>query len=119
MRLLTFFSIVIALSLVLLSIACTKIDTYNKDVKSKIARVEKQSYSGMVTEYYKNGNKKYETKYDNGKPCGKYLTWFKNGTKKAEGKYKKGQRVGLWKWYNEKGTVNFTVLYEESSIAEL
>ena len=119
MRTLTLISSAIVLSLAVLSIACTKIDTCNNDVKSEVATVEKQSYSGVVTEYYKNGNKKYETKYDNGKPSGKYLTWFKDGTKKAEGEYQEGQRVGLWKWYNEKGKVNFTVIYENSGIAEL
>ena len=119
MRTLSLISGIVVLSLVVLSIACTKIDTSSNNVKSKAVTVEKQSYSGVVTEYYKNGNKKYETKYNDGKPSGKYLTWFKDGTKKAEGEYQEGKRVGLWKWYNEKGKINFTVIYENSGIAEL
>jgi antitoxin component YwqK of YwqJK toxin-antitoxin module len=100
-------------------LSCTETNNNNSKIKSEVASVEKQSYSGVVTEYYKNGNKKYETKYVNGKPSGKYLTWFKNGTKKAEGEYQNGQRVGLWKWYNEKGKVNFTVIYDNTGIAEM
>lgn len=119
MRTLMLFSSAIILSLTVLTISCTKIETSNNDAKSEVATVQKQSYSGVIIEYYKNGNKKYQTKYNNGKPSGKYLTWFKDGTKKAEGEYKDGQRVGLWKWYNEKGSVNFTVIYENSGIAGL
>jgi len=119
MRTLTLISCAVVLSITILSVACTKVEISNNDVKSEVATVEKQSYSGVITEYYKNGNKKYQTKYNNGKPSGKYLTWFKDGTKKAEGEYQDGQRVGLWKWYNEKGNVNFTVIYDNTGLAEL
>lgn len=117
MRALTFISVIT--TLIIFTISCTKENKTNSNVKSEIVSVNKQSYSGKVTEYYKNGNKKYETTYDNGKPSGKYLTWFKDGSKKAEGEYQEGQRIGLWKWYSEKGKVNFTVIYDNSSLAEL
>jgi len=119
MRTLSYISGIVVIVVLVLFFACTNSNTSESSLKSDVATVEKQSYSGMVTEYYKNGNKKYETKYDNGKPSGKYLTWFKDGTKKAEGEYEEGKRVGLWKWYSEKGKVNFTVIYENSGIAEL
>jgi antitoxin component YwqK of YwqJK toxin-antitoxin module len=105
---------------VLLAVSCSQIEKKSDSVQNvQVSDVQKQSYSGQVVEYYQNGNKKYEIKYVEGKPNGKYLTWFSDGSKKAEGEYKEGKRIGLWKWFSEKGNVNFTVVYNETEMANL
>ena len=57
-------------------------------------------YSGDVFGLYKNGQKKYEGTWKNGKEDGKWTDWYENGQKEYEGTYKDGKLDGIWiKWY--------------------
>lgn len=110
---------IILSGLLLLSTSCTNSDNSNELQTDSTTIVLEDTYSGQMVEYYKNGNKKFDVKYINGEPDGHYLTWFKDGSKKTEGDYEKGKRSGIWKWYNNKGKINFTVIYNNESIASL
>jgi antitoxin component YwqK of YwqJK toxin-antitoxin module len=46
--------------------------------------------------WYKNGQKKSEITYKDGKKDGKWTHWRENGEKKSEGTYKDGELNGLW-----------------------
>ena len=39
---------------------------------------------GLHTEWYKNGKKKFEGTFKDGKPVGLLTNWFDNGQKKEE-----------------------------------
>jgi len=80
-------------------------------VKSTIGNRIENYYTGKIIEFYKNGVKKFEVKYLQGKPDGRYYCWFKTGQIKNTGEYLNGKRIGVWKWYNEKGVVEYLIDY--------
>ena len=57
---------------------------------------------GKFTRWYKNGQKKLEINFINGKRNGKYTSWFKNGQKELESNWKDGKEDGKWThWYDD------------------
>ncbi len=55
---------------------------------------------GLYTEWYKNGNKKLEYTYNDGKMDGLRTFWYEDGQKRWLSSYKDGERDGLWtEWY--------------------
>jgi len=67
--------------------------TYHKKSRTEI---EKVKYEG----YHKNGQKKEEGTYKDGKEDGKWTEWHQNGQKWEEGTYKDGKADGKWtEWY--------------------
>jgi len=81
------------------------VETYeNGNIKSITShketrnRIEKVKYE----EYYKNGQKKEEGTYKDGKEDGLWTYWYKNGQKMYEGAYKDGKADGKWtRWYED------------------
>ena len=56
--------------------------------------------NGVHTQWYKNGKKKFEGTFKNGKPVGLVTNWFDNGQKKEEMNFKNGRLNGLGTtWY--------------------
>ena len=51
------------------------------------------------TDYYDNGNKRYEILYLNGKEYGLARYWWNNGQLNEERSYKNGQIHGLRRWW--------------------
>jgi antitoxin component YwqK of YwqJK toxin-antitoxin module len=66
---------------------------------------------GVSVEWNKNGQKKREKNWRNGKEDGLYVEWYKNGQKEEEGNYKDGKKNGLWvEWYDggqKRGETNY------------
>ncbi len=55
------------------------------------------------TEYYANGQKKFDGKYLLDKPSGHWIYWFENGVKQGEGDFLNGQPSGIWTYYYSNG----------------
>jgi len=68
---------------------------------------------GKVVNYWENGNTKSVSHFDNDIPHGKYVTYWKNGNKKFEGTLREGLRVGDWIEYDELGNPQSKVRHEE------
>jgi antitoxin component YwqK of YwqJK toxin-antitoxin module len=54
-------------------------------------------------DYYENGQKKWEGTYKDGKLNGLSTEWHENGQKKKEGTYKDGKKDVLWTFWNKNG----------------
>jgi len=70
--------------------------TYHKKSRTGI---EKVKYEG----YHKNGQKKEEGTYKDGKLDGLVTNWYENGKKNRERTYKDGVRDGKWTYWYEDG----------------
>jgi TonB family protein len=55
-------------------------------------------YIGEMVDYYKNGNKKSSSFYENKKQSGKFSVWYENGKIKEEGRYDP-DNLGTAKYY--------------------
>ena len=60
--------------------------------------------NGIHTEYYENGEKKFEGTFKNGKKEGLFTWWYENGQKEYEGLYEDGRKISVEEW-NEDGSV--------------
>lgn len=57
-------------------------------------------FTGVVVEYWPNGQKRGESKIRDGKVQGKVTSWFENGRRKASAVFKDGRLNGKWiEWY--------------------
>jgi antitoxin component YwqK of YwqJK toxin-antitoxin module len=102
---------------VLLFGACSNYNTNSKN--SAEFKINKNSYSGEIVEFYKNGVKKYKLYYNNGIKDGEYTNWYPTGTTKVKGLYKDGKRVGIWRWYDENGKEYFAIDYKNTKLGAL
>ena len=57
-------------------------------------------FTGVVVEYWPNGQQRGESKIRDGKVQGKVTSWFENGQKKATAVFEDGKLNGKWtEWY--------------------
>ena len=56
---------------------------------------------GLATSWYRNGQKRSEGTYKNGKLEGWGTSWHKNGRKRGEGTYEDGKMLSETKWDEE------------------
>lgn len=57
-------------------------------------------FTGVVVEYWSNGQQRGESKIRDGKVQGKVTSWFENGQKKATAVFEDGKLNGKWtEWY--------------------
>ena len=61
--------------------------------------------NGIHTEFYENGEKKFEGTFKNGKKDGLFTWWYENGKKEYEGTYSDGRKLSVEEW-NEDGSFN-------------
>ena len=63
-------------------------------------KTPKKIRNGLHTEWYENGQKKYEEIYKDGKQDGLFIKWYENGQKRREGTFEDGKKEGFWtRWY--------------------
>ena len=60
-------------------------------------------YTGIVFDFYENGQKKLNGRYKNGLMNGKWTYYHRNGQKEFEVTYKDGIEDGLWTYWYENG----------------
>ena len=68
---------------------------------------------GILTCYYKNGQKQSERMYKNGKPNGILQKWHNNGMKMIEGTFKDGKMDGLFLGWHNNGKKWFAGTYKD------
>lgn len=77
---------------------------------------EKAGYTGLVREYYSNGNIKEEVEYKEGYKNGYSKEYSRDGYLKEESEYKKGKVDGVRKLYYDSGKLQ---IYQEWKNDEL
>ena len=64
-------------------------------------------YMESTTKWYKNGQKKMEEKYKDGKEDGVWTRWYENGQKRSEETWKDGKRISSKTWYEDGSEMNW------------
>ena len=90
-----------------------RIDINNSNLKiigidsggGEIYYYNNQPYTGIIVNYYKDGNIMKETTCYNGYPEGLYRFYHKNGTLAEECYYKNNKLYGLYKEWDENGNL--------------
>ena len=68
--------------------------------------------NGLHTEWYRNGQKKSEVNYVDGKYDGQYTTWYKNGQKKSEVNYVDGKKEGQFTGWLKSGEKSKDIIFK-------
>ncbi len=68
---------------------------------------------GLVNKWYDNGQKKFEGTYKDGKEDGLVDKWYDNGQKNSEGTYKDGKEDGLWTHWSPDGKNKSEIIFKE------
>jgi Tol biopolymer transport system component len=75
--------------------------------------VNKESYSGVISEQYENGSPKLWKTLVNGKAEGLWLEWYPDGTLRYKSYWKKGLGHGRWEYYHPNGILQSESFYIE------
>ena len=59
--------------------------------------------TGLLVNWYENGQKKHQSNYVGGKMTGLATGWYENGQKRLEGQSTAGESTGLWTFWYENG----------------
>ena len=65
-----------------------------------------EPYTGLVFEFYDNGQKRLNGRYNNGIKNGKWTWWNMDGSMDSTGTYKNDLMNGLWKYYYQNGQIH-------------
>ena len=79
----------------LLIVGCSK-----KSINYETTLIERD---GLYTNWYENGQKRFELTYKDGIHNGLSTYWYENRQKESEVTYKDGKRDGLWTDWDENG----------------
>lgn len=79
--------------------------SYSDKSGNEIEPIMLKNGSGDMLCYFKNGQKSYELKYDNGVAQGGFKRWYPNGKLYKEGNYKDDYLYGVFKEYASNGKV--------------
>ena len=75
-------------------------------------------YTGKSFALWKNGKKRDEGNYKDGKKHGLWIAWHENGKKHVEVKAKDGKYDGLWTAWHENGKKGMEANYKEGRKVE-
>ncbi len=81
-----------------------KTEWYKNGQKRSEINYKDGKLHGLKTRWYDNGQKKSELNYEDGKPHGIYTEWYENGKKKSEVYYQNGKCCIVINW-GEKGQI--------------
>ena len=71
---------------------------------------------GLYTNWYKNGQKRDELTYKDGKFDGLYTNWYDNGQKESEGIYNDNKLEGFSAHWYENGQKSFEGTYKDGEL---
>ena len=74
-----------------------------------------QPYTGIQTGWYRNGRKKFEIHFKNGKEHGPAIGWYANGQKRYEGTHNNGKGVGMNTAWHENGQKMVEEIYKDGN----
>jgi antitoxin component YwqK of YwqJK toxin-antitoxin module len=73
-------------------------DKYGIPITIKLIDIKQERY--IIRYYHRNGQKYWESEYQNGQLHGKYIRWYRNGQKHWEKEWQDGQQHGKTTcWY--------------------
>jgi antitoxin component YwqK of YwqJK toxin-antitoxin module len=75
------------------------------ELKIPVGKVVNGKIQGTWTEWYPNGNKKFEWNYLDGKRNGTWIYSFENGKIGLDENYREGKKEGVWKKYYQSGQI--------------
>ena len=78
---------------------------------SPISAIDK-NFTGKQTEYYANGNLKYEVNYKNGKKDGLETFWYNSGAMYIQTNYINDLEDGTWNQWYESGQLKLDAQYK-------
>jgi len=67
---------------------------------------------GVMRELYPNGKTKFAMHYADGKRAGLTMAYYENDTLEIEGNYINNLRTGNWNFYNQDGSLKYTLKYQ-------
>jgi antitoxin component YwqK of YwqJK toxin-antitoxin module len=70
----------------------------------------------IIRRYFKNGQKHWETEYQNGKRHGKSINWYESGNKWFEAKYQNGKLHGKNIYWYENGNKAYEHKYQNGKL---
>lgn len=76
---------------------------------------ETEPINKLQTDFYKNGNKRYEVFMIDGKLEGMYKIWYESGELESEIEYHNGMRNGLMLEYYKNGQISARMLYDNGN----
>ena len=88
-------------------------DFYENGEKKLDGNYRKGLMNGKWTYYYENGQKKVEAMMKDGKLDEKATRWHENGKKESEGTYKNGEQDGLWTEWYENGQKSYEGTFKD------
>jgi len=74
--------------------------------------------NGLVTWWYENGQKDFEENYKFGKKTGTRTEWYENGRKQSEQKFKYDKRDGLKITWDKDGNITAIETYKNDILAK-
>jgi len=83
-------------------------EQYKNGNRKLVVLYKGEGFDEMVVgkiRYYQNGQKKFQERFEDGIKTGLSTYWYENGQKKGEGKYVKGKMNGMWTFYRDNGRV--------------
>lgn len=79
-------------------------DEYGRNITVELVDIKTGKY--IIRYYYKNGQKDWQTEYQNDQAHGKHIVWYRNGQKQFEMEYSNGQMNGKYiEWQKNGGKV--------------
>ena len=91
-------------------------DFYSNGQKDTEGSYKDGKEDGIYTRWYKNGQKKLEINFKNGKFQGVTTAWHKNGQKKSEGNFKDGKLHGVATTWDENGQMRQEVNVKDGKL---
>ena len=83
-------------------------------LKNGVLYFDKETYTGIVNDFYENGNLKSISEYYNGKRQGKYFGWYPNKQKWFERFYTSGLKSGIHQGWHKNGTLMFEYYFNNN-----
>ena len=75
-------------------------------------------YTGIQTAWYRNGHKKFEIHFKNGKEHGSSIGWYSSGQQRYEGTHNNGKGVGMNAAWHENGQKMVEENYKDGKLVE-
>ena len=88
---------------------------YNDSILWK-TRTYKKGYLKQEIGYYPSGNIEYIGENKNGLIHGDFISYYPNGEVSIKGKLERGKYIGKWDYWDDDGSLNKTLIYNNEGV---
>jgi TonB family protein len=78
--------------------------------------INKEGASGIITDYYINGEMYRKGRFINGQKDGEFTYYHENGVLEAQGRFDSNEKVGEWEYYYEDQSPRQIVFFEDKQL---